>query len=179
MIKHNGKLDLCCGNNKKADFTGIDQYAMPGVDHVYNLLQPWPIEDGSVTEIYMSHALEHFTGKERVLIFNEMYRVLSPGAKADIITPHWSSHRAYGDMTHQWPPVSEMSWFYLNKEWRLQRAPHTDHSYNPEGYQCDFSTTWIYYVDTDTLQNFKVDIQFALTWYKDAILDMHATIIKQ
>jgi hypothetical protein len=64
------------------------------------------------------------------------------GATAQIITPHWSNACAYGDPTHQWPPMSEWYAFYLNKLWReggkdangnIQpaNAPHA-------AYTCDF-----------------------------------------
>ena len=45
--------------------------------------------------------------------------------------PSWTSERAYGDPTHQWPPVVGFSFYYLNKAWREVNAPHC-------GYTCDF-----------------------------------------
>src|ERR1051326_1395589 len=79
------KLDLGCGPNKKPGFLGVDRRAFDGVDVVTDLTGPWPWADQSVEEIHMSHVLEHFTGKERVHIFNEMHRVLIKGGKATII----------------------------------------------------------------------------------------------
>src|SRR5579863_4585354 len=138
------KLDLCCGKNKKEGFTGVDRRSFPGVDVVTDLLKPWPWKDETVEEIHMSHALEHFSGRERVRIFNEMYRVMQKGAKALIITPHWCSNRAYGDFTHQWPPVAEMLYYYVSKSWRADNAPDNDIQWNPDGYSCDFQATWGY-----------------------------------
>lgn len=125
------KLDLGCGKNKVAGFVGIDFINFEGVDHVVDLRKPWPIEDGSADEVHCSHFLEHLTGAERIHFFNELYRVLKPGAQARIITPHWSHERAYGDPTHQWPPVCSWTYFYLDKNWREVNAPHC-------GYTCDF-----------------------------------------
>src|SRR5579859_7455145 len=119
------KLDLGCGPHKKAGFIGVDSRAFDGVDVVADLCGVWPWADESVEEIHASHVLVHFTAAQRVHVFNEMHRVLIKGGKALIITPHWASGRAYGDFTHQWPPVCEMSYYYLNREWHENNAPHT------------------------------------------------------
>jgi SAM-dependent methyltransferase len=129
------RLDLGCGRNKINDgrkWIGVDALNFPGVDVIYDLRQPWPWKDGEVDEIHCSHFLEHLTGQERIHFFNELYRVLKPGGQARIITPHWSHERAYGDPTHQWPPVCSWTYFYLDAPWREINAPHT-------GYKCDFS----------------------------------------
>lgn len=113
------KLDLGCGNNKKqpdADqipWIGVDSISFPAVDVVLDLCEKnkskkgtedtfksWPWEDNSVDEIHCSHFIEHLYPEERVNFVNEVYRILKPGAKAQIIAPHWASARAYGDMTH-------------------------------------------------------------------------------
>lgn len=179
FITHNGKLDIGCGKNKKEGFTGIDQYAMEGVDHVFDLRGDWPIESDSVDEVHCSHFLEHLTGKERVKFYNELYRVMKKGAKAALITPHWNSNRAYGDFTHQWPPVSEMAFYYLSKEWRETQAPHNDIKWNPEGYACDFAAVWGYGLHPAILTRNQEYQQNAISWYKEAIQDMHATLEKK
>jgi hypothetical protein len=125
------KLDLGCGKNKKPGFVGVDAITFPGVDTVHDLTKPWPWKDASVDEVHSSHFLEHLMQEERVLFFNELYRVLRFGAQANIVVPSWSSERAYGDPTHKWPPVVGFAFLYLNKAWREQNAPHT-------AYTCDF-----------------------------------------
>lgn len=172
------KLDLGCGKNKKAGFFGVDQYAYDGVDKVLNLRDPWPWGDDTVDEIHASHVIEHFTGVERVHIFNEMYRVMQKGAKALIITPYWCSNRAYGDYTHQWPPVTEMLYNYLWQEWRLANAPHNDASVHGDGYSCDFDFTYGYTVHP-TIQTKNQEAQmFALSFYKEAAQDLICTLTK-
>jgi hypothetical protein len=126
------RLDLGCGTKKMAGFHGVDEIGFPGVDTIYDLRNPWIWKDESISEVYSSHFIEHLTGIERVHFFNELYRVLKPGAQARIITPHWSHERAYGDPTHQWPPVCSWTYHYLNQEWRIKNAPHT-------GYCCNFA----------------------------------------
>jgi SAM-dependent methyltransferase len=170
------RLDLGCGKNKREGFTGVDRRTFPGVDVVADLLKPWPWGESTVTEIHASHMLEHFTGVDRVHVFNEMYRVLIPGGKATIITPHWASNRAFGDFTHQWPPVSEMLYFYVSKAWRDVNAPDNDIEWNDQGYRCDFDATWGYVLRADLLARNTEYQMFALGNYKEAASDLIATL---
>lgn len=173
------KLDIGCGKNKKTGFIGVDSIAFDGVDKVMDVRQPWDYADNSVTEVHSSHFVEHLTAKERTHFVNELYRVLIPGGKATIITPHWNSNRAYGDPTHQWPPVSEMWFYYLDKGWRAVNAPHTDSEFNPDGFKCDFSATWGNGMHPSlTVRNSEYQ-QFAMAWYKEAIMDLHCTLVKK
>jgi hypothetical protein len=170
------RLDIGCGKSKREGFTGVDQYPMDGVDVVMDVRQRWNYDDSSVDEVHCSHFVEHLTATERVQFFNELYRVLKPEAKATIITPHWASNRAYGDPTHQWPPMSEMAFYYLNKEWRSTQAPHTDIQWNPEGFSCNLEATWGYNLNPVlNLRNQEYQ-QFAIGNYKEAVLDTIATL---
>jgi SAM-dependent methyltransferase len=164
------KLDLGCGKNKREGFLGVDSRDFPGVDQVVDLRGPWPWKDSSVDEVHCSHFVEHLTAAERIHFVNELHRVLKPGAPAQIIVPHWNSHRAYGDLTHQWPPVSEMWFFYLNKAWREVNAPHND------GYACDFDFTMGYSLRQDLLTRNEEYRQHAIANFKDAAQDTIATI---
>ena len=54
------KLDIGCGGLKRAGYVGMDARALPGVDIVHNFEKfPWPVADGSLTDLYASHVLEH------------------------------------------------------------------------------------------------------------------------
>lgn len=172
------RIDIGCGKNKRPGFLGVDQYPMEGVDIIMDVRQRWPWDDASVDEAHCSHFLEHLTGLERVVFMNELHRVLKPGAKATIITPHWNSQRAFGDFTHQWPPVSEMFYAYLSAEWRSSQAPHTDLRWNPDGYNCNFACTYGYALHPELLDMTEADRQDHMQWNKDAIADMIATLIK-
>jgi len=137
------KLDLGCGpgKNKPEGFIGVDIMKFgPGVDQVVDLRKKWPWKDESVHEVHCSHMVEHLTNPERIHFWNELYRVLVPPrfangqaiqGKATIVTPNWSHASAYGDPTHQWPPMSEWSAYYLDANWRAANAPHV-------GLTCDF-----------------------------------------
>lgn len=173
------KLNLGCGKVKMEGFTGVDRRKFEGVDVVHDLMSPWPWKDDSVEEVHASHIIEHFTGKQRVWIMNEMCRVMVKGGKAAVITPYWCSNRAYGDFTHQWPPVSEMFFYYLNREWRKANAPDNDIEFNPEGYTCDFDWTYGYGVHPQIAQKNQEAQMFCLTFYKEAAQDLVANLVKR
>lgn len=166
------KLDLGCGKNKKPGFLGVDALAFDGVDVQHDLRGVWPWADESVEEVHCSHFLEHLTGAERIHFYNELYRVLQPQGRAAIIVPHWSSGRAYGDPTHQWPPVVEFSFYYLNKDWRDVNAPHC-------GLECNFDATWGYSVH-GAWQTRTQEVQaFGVAHYREVAQDLAVTLVKR
>ena len=198
-------LDLACGTRKKAGFLGVDRRRFPGVDGITDLTQKrwlfdapqlgsvkleiattpdgrtgFTLPDNSVAEVHCSHFLEHLDHNqakpERVRFMNELWRVLVPGGKATIITPHWASNRAYGDFTHADKPVSEMFYHYLNKTWRKSEAPDNDSEFNPDGYFCDFDFLLGYAPDPELASKVQGDVDFALSWYKEAIFDLVAAL---
>jgi predicted SAM-dependent methyltransferase len=142
------------------------------------------LPDNSVDEAHASHFLEHLTNFgdkwERVRFFNELHRIMKPGATAQIIFPHWSSNRYYGDPTHK-EPFSEMGFCYLNRAWRLDQnnAPHADVSVNPNGYSCDFDWTYGYGIHPLLTNRVTEYQQYALTFWKEAATDIISTITKR
>ena len=175
------KLDLGCGPNKRPDFYGVD--ILPafngkpaeecGVDLVFDLrTTPWPWESDSVEEAFSSHFVEHLTGTERVGFFNELCRVMQKGARALIVTPHWSHACAYGDPTHQWPPMSEWYAYYLNAEWRKVNAPHAP-------YTCDFDFmvggSWDPWLQTRNPEFQQEKMQHNINSFRD----LHVTLTKR
>lgn len=179
------KIDIGCGSQKREGFIGVDVIAFEGVDVVTDLKERWPFEDNSVDEVWSSHTLEHFTGLQRVHFVNELYRIMKVGAKATIICPHWASCRAYGDPTHQWPPISEFWFYYLSREWRLgvdgknAQAPHTDKKYWADGYDCDFEATWGYSIHPSVQVRNQEYQEFAVNFYKEAVQDICATLTRR
>lgn len=202
------KLDFGCGPNPKEGFEGVDQYPFDGkVKHVLNIVaraekrtnkggvvmvEPkgafahWPWADGSIAEAHASHFVEHLTALERVHFANELYRILVPGGQCQIIAPHFASCRAYGDPTHQWPPVSEFWAFYLSREWRMgdpakglaANAPHTDRSINPDGFNCNFTQTHGFGLRQDLVGRALDYQQFAIANYKEAATDLIISLTK-
>lgn len=173
------KLDFGCGPHKREGFIGVDATAFVGVDQVVDLTQtPWPWSDGSVSEAHCSHFLEHLTAMQRVAFCNELHRILIPGGTCQIVVPHWASNRAYGDPTHQWPPVSEMWFYYLNREWRMQNAPHTDAKHLSGGFDCHFEASWGYSLRQDVTVRNQEYQQMAIQNYKEVCQDTIATLKK-
>lgn len=186
------RLDIGCGKNKKAGFTGVDAIGFDGVDIVADVVklkkgvqpwrtllrptseeifEPWMWETDSVEEIHSSHFVEHLTRAERVHFFNEAWRVLKPEGKLTVVVPHWASNRAYGDPTHDPMPVAEFAFYYLSPEWRAVNAPHDSFL------KCNFVATWGYSMHGDLLVRAQDYQQFALQWLKEAAQDMHATLV--
>lgn len=196
------KKQVIPGEPDQTPWIGVDKYAFDGkVDVVLDVCattifdegavnsdgssayhvgyKPWPWADSSVDEAYSSHFVEHLTQIERCHFFNELHRILKPDAKALIIVPHWSSGRAYGDPTHQWPAWSDMAAYYLKREWRESQAPHTDAKNWPPGYSCDFEATWGYSFRNDAEFMCRADAykQYAMANYRDVIQDCVMTVI--
>jgi len=174
------KIDLGCGPKKKEGFIGIDQYKFDGVDIVCQLgREPLPFDNDSVSEVNTTHFIEHLTAEERVQLFNELYRIMKVDAKIFMVVPYWGSSRAYGDPTHKWPPIGEMWFYYLDKKWRDVNAPHVDGTYDAtHGYTCNFTSTWGYNLHRDILVKNEEFKMFACTFYKEAIQDIAATMVK-
>ena len=174
------KLDFGCGPNKKEGFIGVDSIQFDGkVDVVMNVVRDkWPWKDESVEEANASHFYEHLTAQERIHFCNELYRILIPGGKCQIIVPHWASCRAYGDPTHVWPPVSEFAFYYMSKDWRKTQAPHTDIEFNKDGFNCNFNVTWGYSLRQDIVNRNQEFQQFAIGNYKEVCQDIIAMFTK-
>ena len=166
------RLDLGCGREPKEGFVGVDVRSYGRSDIVVCDLRmgPWKWENDSVDEVWCSHLVEHLTAPERIHFANELHRVLKPNATAEIITPHWASARAYGDLTHQWPPVSEFWFLYLSRAWREKNAPHAC-----DDYTCDFAVEWGCSMDEATALRNQEFQQFALRYYREAAQDLVAT----
>ena len=163
------KLDIAAGQNKKEGFTGID--IMPGSDIVHDLEQfPWPIETASVDEAHCSHYIEHT--KDLLKFFDEIYRILKPGAKCTIIAPYYSSIRAWQDPTHT-RAISEATFLYTNKQWR--EANKLDHY----GITCDFDFTYGYAFNPSWQSRSEESRAFAVAHYINVVSDIMATLIKR
>jgi hypothetical protein len=169
------KLDLGCGPHKKEGFVGVDSINFPDVDICFNLGRAtWPFEDDSVDEAYSCHMIEHLTAPERIHFVNELYRIMKVGAVATIIVPHWCNTRAYGDLTHQWPPVSEFWFNYLDKEWRANNAPHS--TYNLE---VNFHTEGAMGLSDEVSKVQPHDRDNVIYWGRDSVNDIIATMTKR
>ena len=120
------KYDLACGNNLQKGFIGVD-ITKKGTQAKIEwdvLKTPWEFaKNNSADELWCSHFVEHIPhGTDGFHdpfwdFFNEAYRILKPGGLFRILTPYYTSVRAFQDPTHQ-RFIGEPTFFYLSKEWR-------------------------------------------------------------
>lgn len=133
----------------------------------------WSWASNSVDEVSVINLVQMLGPDERIHFVNELWRVMKPGAKAQLVIPHWCSARAYGDLAFQWPPVSE-GWFYhLNAEWRKTNAPWG------VKYKCDFDPTWGYGLHPLIVSRNQEYQQHAVTFFKESSQDTIATLTKR
>jgi SAM-dependent methyltransferase len=169
-------LDFGCGANCKEGFEGVDLYE-PSAQHKVDLLVfPLPWESDTVDEINCSHFIEHIPREKRWPFFEEVYRILKVGGKVSITVPNWKSERGYGDMTHEYPPVVAMAFWYLNKTWREANKL----TYGPYNLKCDFDFTAGAAGITQQFSQRSYETQiFATTHYMESYQDMWAILVKK
>jgi SAM-dependent methyltransferase len=93
-------IDLGCGARKAEGAFGVDAVRLPGVDLVHDLqARPYPLPDDCGDEVVLSHVLEHFA--DPLPLIEEAWRIVRPGGRVHIRTPHYSGHYAWRDPTHR------------------------------------------------------------------------------
>jgi SAM-dependent methyltransferase len=93
------QLNLGCGHDIRDGWVNLDSAGLPGVDVVHNLDDlPIPLPDGRFTEIVCKDILEHV---DVVPVMAELHRLLAPGGRLRIQSPHFTSRNFYIDPTHR------------------------------------------------------------------------------
>jgi SAM-dependent methyltransferase len=93
------RLNLGCGTDIRPGFVNVDSAALAGVDVVHDLnVLPLPFEDGSFVEVVCQDVLEHL---DYAPLLGEVHRVLAPGGRVRIRSPHFTSRAVYLDPTHR------------------------------------------------------------------------------
>jgi predicted SAM-dependent methyltransferase len=93
------KINLGCGPNKLKGFVNCDWSKEMGADKVFDMNKiPWPFKDNSVSEVLMSHVLEHF--HEPIKILKEIYRISQNGARIRINVPYFSHESSFSMLDH-------------------------------------------------------------------------------
>jgi len=79
----------------------MDRNPRTRADVIANLDQfPYPFRDGSFGQLRASHVIEHVA--DVVAAMEEFHRVLAPGGRVFITTPHYTDFSSFCDPTHRW-----------------------------------------------------------------------------
>jgi SAM-dependent methyltransferase len=95
-----GVLDLGCGRAKEPGAFGVDLDPASGADLIADLdALPLPLPAGRFRRIVCRHVVEHVA--DIPALFKEIHRLAKPGARIEIVTPHFSNRCSYTDPTHR------------------------------------------------------------------------------
>ena len=87
------KLNLGCGKDIREGWVNVDWVDAPGIDMVLDISDHLPFPSNSVSEVLVSHVLEHIIDWEAVVI--EIWRILKPGGTVKIIVPYGLELQTY------------------------------------------------------------------------------------
>lgn len=94
-------LDVGCGINKFPGAIGLDRNPNTRADVVADLDHfPFPFRDSSFREIRATHVIEHVA--DVIKTMEEFFRLLAPGGRVVITTPHYTDYSSFCDPTHRW-----------------------------------------------------------------------------
>ena len=108
-------LDVGCGINKFPGAIGLDCKPNTKADVIANLDEfPFPFRDNSFAEIRAIHVIEHVSDVMRAM--EEFHRLLAPGGRALIVTPHYTDFSSFCDPTHRSHLTSFSLRYFTKKE---------------------------------------------------------------
>jgi SAM-dependent methyltransferase len=94
-------LDVGCGINKYAGAIGIDRNPRSGADVICDLDRfPYPFTDAAFDQVRAVHFIEHSGDVIRTM--EEFHRLVRPGGRIFVVTPHYTDFSSYCDPTHRW-----------------------------------------------------------------------------
>jgi SAM-dependent methyltransferase len=94
-------LDVGCGINKFPGAIGIDRLAATRADVLCELDHfPYPFRDASFDQVRAIHVIEHVSDVIRSM--EEFHRLLRPGGRLLLSTPHYTDFSSFCDPTHRW-----------------------------------------------------------------------------
>ncbi len=178
------KLNLGCGSNHREGYLNVDKYGEPELRHDLEVL-PWPWDDGAVSEVVLSHVLEHL-GRETAIylgIIKEIYRICEDGAKVLITVPHPRHDDFLNDPTHVRAVTPESLQLFskkANDEWARQGAANTplghylDIDLEIENVEQILDPMWGQRMKAKQLS--QQDLMFATKSYNNVIKELRITV---
>jgi len=107
-------LDVGCGINKYPGAIGIDRNPRSRADVLCDLDRfPYPFADGVFDQIRAVHFIEHAADVVRTV--EEFHRLLKPGGRLLIVTPHYTDFSSFCDPTHRWH-LNSFSFRYFGED---------------------------------------------------------------
>lgn len=102
-------LNLGCADDHRAGFVNVD--CSPPADVIADLREAWPWPDSSADFVLAQDIFEHLPDKRFTM--NELYRVLKPGGKAQVIVPHAAEGSGgFQDPTHcSWWTANDFEYY--------------------------------------------------------------------
>lgn len=132
------------------------------------------IEDNALTLVVCKN-FHRIPGSERGKFMDELFRAMAPGGAAKFQMPWYRSARAYQDFAVAWPPVTEASFSYFNKNWREQQGL----SFPPYDLICDFEASFSYAMLEHWTMRSEEARAFASQSYWDVNTDLIVNLIKK
>jgi SAM-dependent methyltransferase len=107
-------LDVGCGLNKHPGAIGIDRNPRCNADVLCDLDRPpYPFAAESFDQIRAVHVIEHVSDVIRTL--EEFHRLLKPGGRLYLATPHYTDFSSFCDPTHRWH-LNSFSFRYFGED---------------------------------------------------------------
>jgi SAM-dependent methyltransferase len=93
-------LDVGCGVRKYPGSIGIDVNPASAADVICDLDRfPYPLADRTFDQLRAIHVIEHLTDVIRAM--EEFHRLVKPGGRVRIETPHYTDFSSFCDPTHK------------------------------------------------------------------------------
>lgn len=103
-------VNLGCGWDKINGFVNVDISSKVNPDVVADLNKKLPFKSGSVDFIICKHTIEHLN--DPIAFIEECWRILKPGARIEVIAPHYSRLESLGELQHKRAGLSVFSFHY-------------------------------------------------------------------
>jgi SAM-dependent methyltransferase len=107
-------LDVGCGIRKHPGAVGIDCNPASAADVLCDLDRfPYPFADGCFDRLEATHVIEHVGDVIRTM--EEFHRLVRPGGRVRVVTPHYTDFSSFCDPTHRWH-LNSFSFRYFGED---------------------------------------------------------------